>query len=198
MAKVDIKLIQELRDRTQMGMLDCRNALVETDGDIEKAVEILRKKGAAVAQKRSDKDTAEGVVHAYIHPGSRVGVLLELNCETDFVAKTKDFSDLANNICMQIAAQKPLYLSPEEVDPKFLEHERTVMREQLADSGKPAQVLEKIIEGKISKLYSDICLIKQPYIKDDQLTIEQLLQETIGRTGENIKIRRFARFEIGA
>lgn len=197
MAKVDIKLIQELRERTGMGMLDCKKALEETGGDVEKAIEILRKKGAAVAKKRSDKDTAEGIVHAYIHPGSKIGVLIELNCETDFVAKTEDMTKLANNICMQIAAQKPLYISPENVDANYIEKERSIRKEQLKESGKPENVLDKIVEGQINKLYSEICLLKQAYIKDDKKTIEEVLQETIGKTGENIKINRFERFEIG-
>lgn len=198
MAKVDLKLIQELRDKTGMGMLDCRKALEEADGNIEKAVELLRKRGAAIAEKRSGKQTAEGIIHAYIHPGDQLGVLVEVNCETDFVARTKDLKDFANNICMQIAAQKPLYLSPEEVDAKFLEHEKSVFKAQLADSGKPEKIIDQIVEGKVNKLYAEVCLLKQVYIKNDQLTIEQLLQEVIAKTGENVKIKRFARFEIGS
>jgi elongation factor Ts len=198
MAKIDIKDIQILRDKTGMGMLDCKKALEETAGDIDKAIEILRKKGVAVAQKRADKNTAEGLVHAYIHPGDQVGVLVEVNCETDFVARTKELKEFANNIGMQIVAQKPMYLNPEEVDPKFLEHEKDIMKAQLADSGKPEKILDQIIAGKVNKLYSDVCLLKQPYIKNDQLTVEQLLQELIAKTGENIKIKRFCRFEIGA
>lgn len=197
MAKIDLKLVQELRDKTGMGMLDCRKALEETDGDVEKSIEILRKKGAAIAEKRSGKQTAEGIIHAYIHPGDQLGVLIEINCETDFVARTKDIKDFANNICMQIAAQKPLYLNPEEVDSKFLEREKDVFKEQMAGSGKPEKIINQIVEGKINKLYSEICLIKQVYIKNDQLTIEQLLQELIAKTGENVKIKRFARFEVG-
>lgn len=197
MAKIDLKIIQELRDKTGMGMLDCRKALEETDGDIEKAITILRKKGASIAEKRSGKDTGEGIIHAYIHPGDQLGVLVELNCETDFVARTKDLKDFANNICMQIAACKPLYLAPENVDSKFLEHEKDLFKAQMADSGKPEKVIEQIVQGKINKLYSEVCLIKQVYIKNDQLTIEQLLQEVIAKTGENVKIKRFARFEVG-
>lgn len=198
MAKIDMKLVQELRDRTGLGMMSCKKALEEVGGDIEQAVELLRKKGAAVAQKRSGRDTAEGIVHAYIHPGDRVGVMVEINCETDFVARNENLRTFAKDLCMHIAALKPLYLSPEDVDPKFLEHEKTIFKEQLADSGKPEKVLEKIIEGKINKLYSDICLLKQSFVKNDQFTVEQMLQELIAKTGENIRIRRFARFEIGA
>lgn len=197
MAKIDLSIIQELRDKTGMGMLDCKKALEETGGDVQQAIEILRKKGISIAQKRSDKNTAEGIIHAYVHPGDQIGVLIEINCETDFVARTKEIKDFANNICMQITAQKPMYLSPEEVDPKFLEHEKDIMKAQLADSGKPEKIVNQIIEGKVNKLYADVCLLKQTYIKNDQLTVEQLLQELIAKTGENIKIKRFARYEIG-
>jgi len=198
MAKIDLSLIQELRNRTGLGMMDCRKALEETNGDIDKAIELLRKKGAAVAAKRSDKETAQGIIHAYIHPGSQLGVLVEINCETDFVARTQDMQQFAKDLCMHIAAIKPLYLSPADVDPKFLEHERAIFKEQLASSGKPEKILEQIIEGKVKKLYSDVCLLQQPFVKNDQLTIEDAVKELIAKTGENIKIRRFARFEIGA
>lgn len=198
MAKIDLSLIQELRTRTGLGMMDCRKALEETNGDMDKAIEILRKKGAAVAAKRSDKETAQGIVHAYIHPGSQLGVLVEINCETDFVARTQDMQTFAKDLCMHIAAIKPLYLSSADVDPKFLEHERAIFKEQLASSGKPEKILEQIIEGKVKKLYSDICLLHQPFVKNDQLTIEDAVKELIAKTGENIKIRRFSRFEIGA
>ncbi len=198
MATIDKKMIQKLREITSLGMMDCKKALQETDGDLEKAIDILRRKGAAVAAKRSDKETAEGVVHAYIHPGNQVGVLVELNCETDFVANTPDVQQFAKDLALHIAAMKPLYLTKEEVDPKFLEHEKSIIKEQLADSGKPEKILDKIIEGKINKLYSDICLLDQSFVKNDQQTIAQALQEVIGKTGESIKIKRFARFEIGA
>jgi elongation factor Ts len=198
MAKVDLSLVQKLRDITGLGMMDCKRALEETDGDLEKAIEILRKKGAAVAAKRADKETAEGLVHAYIHPGAQIGVLVELNCETDFVARTEAMSTLAQDLCMHIAAMRPLYLSPADVDPKFLEHERMIAREQLAGSGKPEKIIEQIVEGKIKKLYTDICLLEQTFIKNDQLTVAQVVQEVIAKTGENIKIKRFARFEVGA
>lgn len=197
MAKISLDLIQQLRDKTGMGMLDCRKALEETDGDVTKAIEILRKKGVAVAEKRSGRTTAEGLVHAYIHPGDQIGVMVEINCETDFVARTEDIKNFARDICMQIAAQKPLYLSPEEVDSKFLEHERDIFKQQLIASGKPEKIVDSIVEGKVSKMYESVCLIKQPFIKNDQLTIEQLLQELIAKVGENIKIKRFARFEVG-
>ncbi len=198
MATIDKKLIQRLRDITGLGMMDCKNALEETGGDIEKAIDILRRKGAAVAAKRSDKETAEGVVHAYIHPGSKMGVLVELNCETDFVANTEDVKRFVQDLALHIAAMKPLYITPDQVDPKFLEHEKSILKEQLADSKKPEQILNKIVDGKLQKLYSDICLLEQPFVKNDQFTVGQALQEIIGKTGENIKIKRFSRFEIGA
>jgi elongation factor Ts len=198
MAKIDVKLIQDLRDRTGLGMMDCKKALEETDGDVGKAVELLRKKGAAVALKRSGKETAQGIVSAYIHPGDQVGVLLEINCETDFVAQNEQVKQLARDLGMHIAALKPLYLSPEEVDPKFLEHEKDILREQLANSGKPAKIVDQILEGKVQKLYSDICLLDQTFVKNDQMTVRQVIEDLIAKTGENIKIKRFARFEIGS
>lgn len=193
-----MSLIQRLRDITGLGMMDCKKALEETNGDLEKAIEVLRKKGAAVAAKRAEKATAEGIVHAYIHPGSRIGVLIEINCETDFVANTADMKQFASDVCMHIAAMKPLYLNPEDVDPKFLAHEKDIFVEQLKSSGKPEKVINQIVEGKLSKLYSEVCLIKQTFVKNDQKTIEDLLTDLIAKTGENIKIKRFARFEIGS
>lgn len=195
MTTISMELIQKLRDRTGVGILDCKKALEETGGDLEKAVELLRKKGAAVAQKRSDKATAEGLVHAYIHPGSKVGVLVEINCETDFVAHTEDMQKFAADICLQIAALKPVYVSSEQVDPELVEKEKAIYKEQLA--GKPAHALEKIIEGKLQRYYAEVCLLEQPFIKNDKITIRELLQELIAKVGENVKIRRFARFEVG-
>jgi elongation factor Ts len=197
MSKISLELIQQLRDRTAAGMLDCKKALEETNGDLEKAVEVLRKKGAAIAAKRSGNATAEGLVHAYIHPGSRVGVLVEINCETDFVARTEAIKQLAADLCLHIAAAKPLYLTPEQVDSKFLEHERNLLKEQLVGSGKPEKIVEQIVEGKISKLYSEICLLQQPFVKNDQLTVDDLIKEVIAKVGENVRIKRFARFELG-
>ncbi len=198
MAKVDMALIQKLRDITGLGMMDCKKALEETDGDVEKAVELLRKKGAAIASKRSDKSTAEGLVHAYIHPGARVGVMIEVNCETDFVANTDAIKQFASDICMHIAALKPLYLAPENVDAKFVELEKNIFAEQLKTSGKPEKVINQILEGKINKLYDDICLLRQKFVKNDQLTVQDLLNDLMAKTGERIQIKRFARYEIGA
>lgn len=198
MAKVDMKLIQELREITGIGMMDCKKALLETDGDVEKAIDYLRKKGAAVAAKRGANATSEGIIHAYIHPGSRIGVLIELNCETDFVANTAEMSQFAQDLCLHITAAKPMYLAPEDVDPKFLEHEKSIMIEQMKGSGKPEKIIEQIVEGKVNKLYEDICLLKQTFVKNDQFTIEALLTHLIAKLGENIRIKRFSRFEIGA
>jgi elongation factor Ts len=198
MAEITLDLIQKLRDRTGLGMMDCKKALIEAEGDVEKAIELLRKKGASVALKRSDKETAEGIIHAYIHPGSKVGVMVEINCETDFVASTQDIKQLAQDLCMQIAAFKPLYLAPENVDPNFLDREKDIIRSQLANSGKPEKVIDSIVEGKLNKIYSEVCLLNQTFIKNDQLTVEQAIKELIAKVGENIKVKRFARFEIGS
>ncbi len=195
MAEITLELIQQLRDRTGVGMMDCKKALTEAGGDIEKAIELLRKKGAAVAEKRAGNVTAEGIVHAYIHPGARVGVLIEINCETDFVARTEEMAKFAQDICMQIAALRPVCVSSVEVDPALIEKERAIYREQLA--GKPAAIIDQIIEGKLQKYYTDICLINQPFIKNDKLTVDDVLKELIAKMGESIKIKRFARFEIG-
>ena len=198
MTKISLELIQQLRERTGIGMMDCRKALEEAAGDIEKAIELLRKKGAAVAAKRAGNATSEGLVHAYIHPGSRVGVLIEIDCETDFVARTNEIQQFARDLSLHIAALKPLYLNPEDVDAKFLEHEKEILKAQLASSGKPEKILNQIVEGKLTKLYSDICLMKQTFVKNDQLTIEDVLKDLIAKMGEKIVIRRFSRFEIGA
>ena len=198
MAKIDKKLIMDLRNITGLGMMDCKKALEEAGGDIDTAIELLRKKGTLLAAKRAQRKTSEGIVHAYMHPGNRLGVMVEINCETDFVARTDDIKQFAHDLCLHIAAMKPLYLSQEEVDPKFLEHEKSIFHDQLADSGKPEKVLNQIIEGKVNKLYEDICLLKQPFVKNDQLTINDKLQELIAKTGENIRIKQFCRFEVGS
>ncbi|MCA9769786.1 translation elongation factor Ts [Candidatus Dependentiae bacterium] len=198
MAKIDMTALQKLREITGLGMMDCKKALEETGGDIEKAIDLLRKKGALVAAKRSGKETTQGIIHAYIHPGSQIGVMVEINCETDFVANTDDVKAFAHDLCLHITALKPLYLQPEDVDPKFLEHEKSILKDQLADSGKPEKIINQIIEGKVSKFYSEICLLNQTFVKNDQFTVDQVLKELIAKTGENIKIRRFSRFEIGA
>lgn len=197
MVKIDKALLQELRDHTGLGLMDCRKALEETGGDFDQALEILRKKGAAVAAKRADKETGEGLIKAYIHPGDRLGVLIEINCETDFVANTESVRQFAQDLCLQIAANKAMYVAPENVDEALLAREKDIFREQMADSGKPEKIIEQIIEGKIKKLYSDICLLEQAFIKNDQMTVKEVLQDLIAKTGESIRIRRFCRFELG-
>lgn len=197
MAKISMEQIQELRERTGLGMLDCKKALEETNGDMEQALVILRKKGAKIAEKRSGNATSEGVIHAYIHPGSRVGVMIEINCETDFVACTDEIKQLANDLCMQIAALRAKYVSPENVDQEFLARERDIYKAEMSGSGKPEKIVDQIVEGKINKLLSEVCLIKQSFIKNDQLTIEDLLKDVMGKVGENVRIKRFARYELG-
>ncbi len=196
MAKIDLTLIQQLRDRTGAGMMDCKKALTETDGDMEKAIEILRKKGAAIAEKRSGNATAEGLIHAYIHPGSRLGVLIEINCETDFVARTEDLKKFANDVCMHIAALKPRAVSPDDIDANLVAKERAQFTEELLASKKPANIIDQIVNGKVEKFYAENCLLRQPFVKNDQVTVGDVLQELIAKLGENIKIKRFVRFEI--
>jgi elongation factor Ts len=197
MSKINKELLQELRDHTGLGLMDCRKALEETAGDFQQALDLLRKKGAAVAAKRADKETGEGLIKAYIHPGDRLGVLIEINCETDFVANTEAVRQFAQDLCLQIAANKAMYVSSEQVDQNFLAHEKEIFKEQMANSGKPEKIIEQVVEGKIKKLYSDICLLEQQFIKNDQLTVREVLQELIAKTGESIRVRRFCRFELG-
>ncbi|MBI2353044.1 elongation factor Ts [Candidatus Dependentiae bacterium] len=197
MSKVSLNDIQTLRTMTGLGMLDCKKALEESNGDIDKAIEILRKRGVALAGKRVGKETTQGLVFAYIHPGDQTGVLVELNCETDFVARTPALKDFAKDLSMHIAACKPLYLSPEEVDQAYVDKEREIAIAQLKEQGKPANMIEKIIEGKISKIRNDVSLLKQPFVKNDKKLIEEIVQELSAKTGENVKIKRFCRFVIG-
>lgn len=198
MANIDLSLIQQLRDRTGVGMMDCKKALIETDGDMEKAVELLRKKGAAIAEKRSGNATKHGLVHTYIHAGAQLGVMVEINCETDFVARTADMDAFAHDVCMHIAAARPRCVNPEELDAAFLAQEREILADQLKTSGKPAAMIDKILEGKLEKLYSEVCLMRQTFVKNDKLTINDLLKDLIAKMGEKITIRRFVRFEVGA
>lgn len=197
MTKIDLDLIQKLRERTGVGMMDCKRALQETNGDIEAAIDILRKKGALIAAKRSGNATSEGLIHAYIHAGAQIGVLLEIDCETDFVARTEDMKKFAHDVAMHIAAQNPQFVSREQVDAAFIAKEKAIFREQLAQSGKPEKIIDSIIEGKVNKLLMDVCLLDQPFVKNDQLTIHDLLKEVIAKMGESIKIARFCRFEVG-
>lgn len=189
--------IAALRAKTGAGMMDCKLALEEAGGDIERAIDLLRKKGILKAAKRADKIAAEGLVHSYIHAGGRIGVLVEVNCETDFVAKTEDFKALSNDIAMHIAAANPKYLSRDEVSAEDLEREKSIYREQMKDGGKPAEMVEKIIAGKMGKYYSEVCLLEQPFIKDETVIIEKMLQAKTGEIGEKVTVRRFARFELG-
>lgn len=189
--------VKSLRDKTGAGMMDCKKALGECNGDVEAAVKYLREKGISDASKRSGRATKEGVIYSYIHPGAKIGVLLELNCETDFVARTDDFQELAKDLSMHIAASSPLYVSRDEVDPEVVEAERQVLVKQAKDSGKPDNVIEKMVEGRIDKFYSQICLLEQSFIKDMNKTIEEVVKEAIGKLGENITLRRFARFQLG-
>ncbi len=197
MAEITAAMVKELREKTGAGMMDCKKALQEAEGDFEKAVDLLRKKGIAKAAKRAEREANEGVVTAYIHPGSKLGALVEVNCETDFVAKTDDFQEFAKNIAMHIAASNPLAVSREELDQTVLEKEKEIYREQALASGKPEHIVDKIVEGRLEKYYSEVCLLEQPYVKDPDKTIKELLTETIAKVGENINIKRFARFRIG-
>ncbi len=188
--------VKELREITGAGMMDCKKALVETDGNIEKAVDLLRKEGLASAGKKAGRIAAEGIVTSYIH-GGRIGVLLEVNTETDFVAKNTEFQDFVNDVAMQVAAANPKYVSREEVPADEVEREKSILTEQAINEGKPAHIAEKMVEGRMHKFYEQICLLEQPFIKDGDVTIEELLNQQISKIGENIKIRRFARFEVG-
>lgn len=198
MSKISLELIQKLRLQTSMGMMDCKKALEEAEGDIDKAVDILRKKGAKIAAKRGDNATSAGLVHAYIHPGATLGVLVELNCETDFVARNDMIIQFATDLGMHIAALNPLYVSSDSVDAAFLEKEKSIIRDQLIAEGKKGDFIEKIIEGKVKKIFSEVCLLEQTFVKSDSLTVDEVLKDLIGKLGENIKIRRFARFQVGA
>jgi elongation factor Ts len=177
--------------------MDCKNALGEAGGDIEKAIEFLRKKGLAKAAKRSGRSTSEGIIYSYIHTGAKLGVLLEVNCESDFVAKTDDFQMFVKNIAMHIAASNPAGLNPEDIDSSLIEKEKEIFRAQMLEEGKPEKIIDKIVEGKVEKFYKEICLMSQQYVKDPQKTISEVLKETIGKIGENIQIKRFVRFQIG-
>ncbi len=194
---VEASAVMELRKKTGAGIMDCKKALMESDGDMEKAIEYLRKKGVASAQKRSGREAKEGVVDAYIHPGNRIGVLVEVNCETDFVANTDDFRTFVRNVAMQIAASSPLVISREELPAETIEKEREIYRQQMKESGKPDHIIDKIVEGKLEKYYQEVCLLEQSYIRDPEKTIKDLLTDIIAKIGENIVIRRFVRYQLG-
>ncbi|MGC1871527.1 MAG: translation elongation factor Ts [Acidobacteriaceae bacterium] len=190
-------MVKELREKTGAPMMDCRNALTEAKGDMEEAVVVLRKRGMASAAKKASRTASEGAVGTYIHAGGKIGVLLEINCESDFVARTADFQELLKDIAMHIAATDPRYIRKEDVTAEDLEREKEIYRAQAAQTGKPAPVIEKIVEGKMSKFYEEVCLLEQPFIKEQTVTIAQLIAQKVGKLGENIQVRRFARFKVG-
>jgi elongation factor Ts len=197
MGQISLELIKQLRERTAAGFSDCKKALEEAGGDIEKAIDILRKKGLAIAAKRAGKEAKEGIVEAYIHANKKIGVLVEINCETDFVARTDEFREFAHNVAMQIAATNPISITREEVPSEVLEREKRIYEEQLREAGKPENVIPKILEGKLEKFYKENVLLEQPFIKNPELTIQDLLNELMSKTGEKIVIRKFARFQVG-
>ena len=195
--KISTKLVKELREKTGVGIMDCKNAIQEADGDIDKAVEILRKKGIAKAQKREGRITSEGQIQSYVHTGGKIGVLVELNCETDFSAKTEDFTSFAKNLAMHIAATNPLAICPENLPPEIVEKEKEIYRAQAIHSGKGEKVVERIAEERLSSFFSDVCLLNQAYVKDPNRSIQDLLNELKAKTGENIIVKRFVRFQLG-
>ena len=197
MVQISAAMVKELREATGSGIMDCKRVLAEAEGDMEKAIDFLRKKGLAKAAKRAGRSTSEGIIYSYIHTGAKLGVLLEVNCESDFVAKTDDFQQFAKNIAMHVAATNPAGLNPEDVDQAVVEKEKEIFRAQMLEQGKPESIIDKIVEGKVEKFYKDVCLMSQQYVKDPQKTITDVLKETIGKLGENIQIKRFARFQIG-
>lgn len=195
--EISAQMVKELRERTGAGMMDCKNALTEAEGNFEKAVEILRKKGLAKAAKKAGRATNEGLVISYIHHNGKIGVLVELNCETDFVARTDEFKQLGNKIAMHIAAMSPRWVTREEVPSDIIDKEREIYRDQLKDSGKPSNVIEKIIEGKLESFYQENCLLEQKYALDQTVTIKELIQQAIAKIGENIQVSRFVRMQVG-
>ena len=194
---ISAQQVKELRDRTGAGFSACRDALTEAKGDLQQAIDVLRKKGQAAAAKKAQRSTSEGLVTSYIHAGGKIGVLLEINCESDFVARTEDFQELLKDIAMHIAATDPRYIRREDVTAEDLEREKDIYRAQAAATGKPAPVIEKIVEGKMGKFYEEVCLLEQPFIKEQTLAIKDLIATKVGKLGENITVRRFARFKVG-
>lgn len=194
---ITAQMVKELRQRTQAGMMDCKKALQETNGDMEAAIAYLREKGLAAAAKKAGRLASEGLVESYIHGAGRIGVLVEVNCETDFVAKTDQFKELCHDIAMHIAASRPEYVSRDEVPPEVIEQEKSILRAQALNEGKSEKIVEKMVEGRIEKFYKEVCLLDQPFIKDPDITVQDLVTQAIATIGENIAIRRFARFELG-
>ncbi|VFQ42662.1 translation elongation factor Ts [Desulfoluna butyratoxydans] len=197
MAEISAAMVKELREKTGSGIMDCKKALKESDGDVAKALDFLRKKGLAAAAKRSARATSEGTVMSYIHMGGKIGVMVEINCETDFVAKNEDFQAFAKDIAMHIAAVNPAGLAPEDISEDVVAKEREIYRERALEQGKPENIVDKIVEGQVQKFYKDSCLMSQAYVKNPQITIEDYTKEVIGKMGENIRIRRFVRYQLG-
>lgn len=195
--EITVEMVKALREKTGCGMMDCKAALAEAKGDAEKAIDILRKKGLAAAARRAGRVTAEGIIDSYIHTGGKIGVLLEVNCESDFVARNIEFQAFVKDICMQIAASSPQYLSREDVPDGIVQHEKDILIAQAQTEGKPEKALEKIVEGRLEKFYSEVCLLDQPFIKDPKITIKDLLANLIAKIGENLVIRRFVRYQLG-
>ncbi len=197
MADITAAMVKELRDKSGAGMMDCKKALQESDGDLEKSVALLRKKGIAAAEKRANRAANEGRIESYIHPGSKLGVIVEVNCETDFVAKTDDYQKFSRDIAMHVAASAPRFVKREEVDQESIDKEMEIYKDQAKNQGKPEAIIEKIAAGKLDKFYSEVCLMEQPFVKDPNITIKDLLTDTIAKLGENITISRFSRLKIG-
>ncbi|MEE9239297.1 MAG: translation elongation factor Ts [Thermodesulfobacteriota bacterium] len=197
MAEITAQMVKELRDSTGAPFIDCKMALEEVAGDLDKALDILKIKGVAKASKKVGRETPEGIVASYIHAGGKIGVMVEVNCETDFVARNEEFQTFAREVAMQIAASNPKYISKEEIPESELEREKEILKAQVLESGKPENIAEKIVEGKIEKFFEEVCLLNQTYIRDSKVKIDDLLQELIAKIGENIKVRRFARFQLG-
>lgn len=194
---VSAQEVKELREKTGAGFMECKAALAETHGDVEKAIDLLRKKGLSSAAKKAGRETREGLIGSYIHVGGKVGVLLEVNCESDFVARTEDFQQLVKDLAMQVAAADPRFVRREDVTPEVLERERDIYMEQAKSTGKPKPVLDKIVDGKMEKFYAETCLMEQPFIRDPKVTIHELVSARVAKLGENIRVNRFARFKIG-
>jgi elongation factor Ts len=198
MADISATMVKALREKSGAGIMDCKEALAACDGDMEKAVDFLRKKGLATAAKRAGRATSEGTIQSYIHMGGKIGVMVEVNCETDFVAKTDDFMEFARNLAMHIAATSPVAIAPEDVPADILDRERDIYRAQALETGKPEKMLDKIVEGKVNKFYKESCLLNQGYVREPDKTISDYLNEVVAKTGEKITIKRFARFQVGA
>ncbi|MGW8207541.1 MAG: translation elongation factor Ts [Syntrophobacteria bacterium] len=195
--QITSSMVKKLRDKTNAGIMDCKAALQESQGDMEKAVDYLRQKGLAVAQKRAGRTASEGLVHSYIHAGGKIGVMVEVNCETDFTARSEAFWDFAKNLAMHIAATNPLSIDREGLTPEVVTREQEIYRAQALDSGKPEKILDKIVEGKLNKFYQEVCLLEQPYVRDTDITVEDLLNELRAKTGENVIVSRFVRYQLG-